>query len=88
MINKDNLLTMNEQQNLTGLENIIDLLRRERKLKGITQQQLAERVGLQKSNVCRFERKTHSPSLSTIDLYMKALGVKLSINVAHQGDLK
>lgn len=45
----------------------------------ITQSELAEKTGISQPNITRFEKNTHSASLSTTIKILDALGYKLKI---------
>ena len=51
------------------------LMRRLRKELGLTQEQLAVKVGIGQSYICKFERGDKDPSLPTLKRIGKALGV-------------
>ncbi len=57
----------------------IDCLREYRKQQGISQETVARRMGTKRSSVCRFESGKNNPTLSFIDRYASAIGVKMSI---------
>lgn len=61
-------------------EIIVALIKR-RINKGITQQELAERVGMRQSAIARFESGTYNPSLDFLKKITKALDVRLKITV-------
>lgn len=48
-----------------------------RKMRGMTQQDLASKTGIQRSNVCRMEKGKHSPRIDTLVRIAKALGVSV-----------
>lgn len=52
------------------------LIREARKRAGLTQAQLAAKVGVSKSSVCMWERATHCPSYSALIAIAKAVGVR------------
>jgi transcriptional regulator with XRE-family HTH domain len=54
-------------------------LARRRKALGLTQVQLARRVGLQQSEVSRLERGEANPTWSTLQAVLGALGARLAI---------
>jgi transcriptional regulator with XRE-family HTH domain len=54
-------------------------LARRRKALGLTQVQLAKRVGLQQSEVSRLERGEANPTWSTLQAVLEALGARLAI---------
>jgi ribosome-binding protein aMBF1 (putative translation factor) len=56
---------------------IIDAIIRQRIKKGITQKQLAEKVGTKQSAISRFERGGSNPHLNFTKKLLAALGLKL-----------
>ena len=46
---------------------------------GITQQDVAERMGIAQTAVSRLEIGAHSPSLDMVERYAEALGCRLKI---------
>lgn len=65
---------------------LLDALRKARQEAGLTQAQVAERMGTQPPAVARLERALatgrHSPSLATLRKYVKACGKRLILRVA------
>ena len=65
---------------------LLDQLLKTRLEAGLTQAQLAERMGTQASAVARLERSLatgkHSPSVATLRRYVKACGKHLVLQVA------
>lgn len=51
-----------------------------RKEAGITQKELAERMGTAQSNISRFEKGSYNPSLSFLNKMAKCLGKDLQIS--------
>lgn len=49
---------------------------------GLTQKELAERTGLQQSNISRIENGNGNPSLETLNKIAQGLGKKLVISFA------
>lgn len=47
----------------------------------ITQEELAKRIGTQKSNISRFESGNYNPSLDFLTKVVHALGLELHINI-------
>lgn len=49
--------------------------------KGVTQEQIAQKIGTSKSNISRLEslNNTYMPNLNTLYRYAEALGMKLDI---------
>ena len=52
-----------------------------RKELNITQEELAQRVGTQKSNISRFESGSHNPSLDFITKIARSLGKEVHISL-------
>jgi len=46
---------------------------------GLTQEEIAKRMGTSKASVCRLESAKHSPRLATLQSYAEAAGFKLSL---------
>ena len=65
---------------------LLDALLKARQEAGLTQAQLAERMGTQAPTVARLERSLatgkHSPSIATLRRYVKACGKRLVLRVA------
>jgi len=57
------------------------LLRRAREDAGLTQAELASRLGTKKTAVSRIENHAEDIKLSTLDRYARALGRSLSVRV-------
>jgi transcriptional regulator with XRE-family HTH domain len=56
-----------------------ETLKARRQALGLTQQQLADKLGLTKSYVAAMERGRKSPSLATVSPFIEALGGELLI---------
>lgn len=54
------------------------LLKRVRKTKGISQQELAKRLSMSPVQLCKIEKGTSSPTLNTVERISTALGVSIS----------
>lgn len=66
----------------TSIELEKDLLSRLAKLrrsKGDTQEDVAKKMGTSKSNISRLEKNVHSPTLSTLREYVKAMGYQFKV---------
>ena len=65
---------------------LLDALLKARQAAGLTQAQVAERMGTHAPAVARLERSLatgkHSPSIATVRSYVKACGKKLVLRVA------
>lgn len=65
---------------------LLDLLLKARHAAGLTQAQVAERMGTQAPAVARLERALatgkHSPSLATLRKYVQACGKELSLHLS------
>jgi len=57
------------------------LLRQAREEVGITQKEIAEKLGTKKSAISRIENHAEDIRLSTIKSYLEALGKKLQIDI-------
>ena len=64
----------------------LDVLLRARKTAGLTQVQVATRMGINPASLARIESslgsRKHSPSLETLRKYARACGMRLTINLA------
>ena len=60
---------------------IISKLICQRKHKGITQQEIAEATGIQRSNIARFEAGRNIPTLDILIRYAEAVGMRLRIEL-------
>ena len=54
-------------------------LRRLRKAKGLTQGELAEKVGVDIKTIVRYETGKNSPKVETLELITKELGAKIVV---------
>ena len=59
---------------------LIDALVTMRKQSGLTQEDLANKMGTQKSNISRLEKGRGNPSWKTLQNYAHACGFKISMN--------
>ena len=62
-----------------------DTLMTMRSKAGLTQEQIAEKMGTQKSNISRLERGSANPSWQTLQKYAKACGFQLSVAIEELG---
>ena len=69
----------NEYDKLESEFNFIDQLLTMRTQAGLTQEQVAERMHTQKSNVSRLEKGNANPSWSTLLKYAHACGFELTL---------
>lgn len=67
---------------------LIDTLLSMRKKSGLTQEEIAKRMGTQKGNISRLERGSSNPSWKTLQNYAHACGFELAMKVKtmHAGD--
>ena len=56
----------------------------ERIIQGLTQEELAERIGTQRSNICRLESGKQNPSLDLMVKLSQALGKELEFNLVEK----
>lgn len=69
----------NEYEKLKPRYDIISQIIEERDKQNITQEELALRVGTQKSNISRLESGTYNPSLDFLAKVAKSLGKEMQI---------
>ncbi len=60
---------------------LIDTLLSMRKKSGLTQDEVAKRMGTQKGNISRLEKGTSNPSWKTIQNYAHACGFEISMKI-------
>lgn len=60
---------------------LIDVLLSMRKKSGLTQEEIAKRMGTQKGNISRLERGSSNPSWKTLQNYAHACGFEISMKV-------
>lgn len=70
-----------EYEKLKPRYDVISQLIAARTEQNLTQQQLAERVGTQKSNISRLESGTYNPSLDFLNKVAKSLGKEVHIEI-------
>ncbi len=72
-----------EYEKLTGEFSLLDEFLKARAAQGLTQAQVAEKIGTTQSAVARMESGSgkHSPSLATLSKYADALGCKLEVRL-------
>ena len=58
---------------------LIDTLLSMREKAGLTQSQVAERMGTKEANICRLEKGKGNPTLKTLLRYAKACGCQLNL---------
>ena len=70
---------MTEKELLTARQSIVQKLTQARLEKGLSQEQLAKRIGTQRSNICRIEKGTQNLSLDLMLKIAEALGKDVSV---------
>ena len=60
---------------------LIDTLLSMRKKSGLTQDEIAKKMGTQKGNISRLEKGSTNPSWKTIQNYAHACGFKISMKI-------
>ncbi|MBQ9983077.1 MAG: helix-turn-helix transcriptional regulator [Lachnospiraceae bacterium] len=73
-----------EQEQSRAKEEVIEQFIRYRKSKKMTQEDLAKKVGVPRTNITRFESGRYNPSLEMMVKVATALGMKLSITLEEQ----
>ncbi|WP_070971806.1 helix-turn-helix domain-containing protein [Vibrio sonorensis] len=63
--------------------NFIHILLSMRESAGLTQQQVAERMGTKEANISRLEKGTGNPTVKTLMKYAKACGCQLDLSFRH-----
>ena len=63
---------------------VIEMVIRKRIEKGLSQKELAQRIGTKQSAISRLESGTYNPSLSFLQKVGEALDVKLKISLAEK----
>lgn len=83
----DYIYTSDEQKIIIEVEqkstrrSVIEQYVRCRKIQGMTQEELAKRVGVPRSNITRFESGGYNPSLELLVRIAAALGMALQIQL-------
>lgn len=72
-------LTSIKPDEMTAIESLA-YLHAQRIKKGITQVELAQRIGMKQPQLAKIENMTSVPSLSTLDRYAKGLGLAVTIS--------
>ncbi len=70
-----------EYENLEPEYQLVKAIVERRKLKGMTQAELARRIGTRQSAIARLESGTYNPSLRFLKKVAKALGAKIEISL-------
>lgn len=63
---------------------LIDALLTMRKKAGLTQEEVATKLGTQKSNISRLERGSSNPSWKTLQSYADACGFEISMKLKNR----
>ena len=61
---------------------IIEMIIEKRLKAGLTQAELAKKIGTKQSAISRLERGSYNPSLALLNKLSKALGAKLHISIS------
>ena len=70
---------MTEKELLAARQSIVQKLTQARLEKGLSQEQLAKRIGTQRSNICRIEKGTQNLSLDLMIKIAEALDKDVSV---------
>lgn len=77
-LKKCNLSRNNTQNSIVAIGKQIADIRKE---KGLTQKELAQKCGIQQSNISRLEKGQYNPSIVLLESIAEALDKKLEINI-------
>ena len=72
-----------EYNKLAAEFDLINELIHIRKQSGLTQEQIALKMGTTRSNVCRLEKLGTHPKVSTLEKYARACGFKIGFKFSH-----
>ena len=72
-------LSWTEKELLTARQSVVQKLTQARLEKGLSQEQLAKRIGTQRSNICRIEKGTQNLSLDLMLKIAEALDNDVSV---------
>lgn len=75
----DTVFKNNKNRNTSA--RIIEELKRQRRMKGMTQQEVAEAAGIMRPNISRLEAGRNVPSLDVLIRYAEALGMCLKVEL-------
>lgn len=65
-------------------DEVVGMLREERKRQGLTQMQISELTGIATPNVARMEKCKNTPSFQMLNRYAEALGMTLEVTVCRK----
>lgn len=65
---------------------VLDMLIEMRRLAGLTQTDVAQRMGITQATVAGLETKAHDPKLSTLQRYARAVGAELRFELRLHDD--
>lgn len=85
LIEKSKIKTIDENEVEIYTKEVSDALVSElvqlRKMNKITQQELADAIGIQRANVSRLERKLYTPTLGILMKYADSLGKRIHLEL-------
>lgn len=61
------------------MSNIIEKIKKKRIELGVTQLDVAKKMGVPQTTISRIERQVHSPSLEILERYADAVGCRIDI---------
>lgn len=62
------------------MNSIVNVIKEKRNSENLSQEELAERIGITKNSIARFERRSLNPSLETLFKIVTELGLKITIS--------
>lgn len=64
---------------ITNTKKMLEAIRRERKISGLTQWQVAEKCGMTRGNYSNIERGVYDVGIKTLEKITNAIGVEIHI---------
>lgn len=82
---KENVTTISKDE-LTIIDTLSHL-QAERINQGLTQRELAEKIGMKQPQLAKIERMESTPSLATLNRYAHGLGLEIHMQIVPKTDL-
>lgn len=68
-----------------GGKTVGEIIRKARKSAGMTQDEVAEKLGISRSVIAKYETGVISPTIDRLTEFMNAIGVKFNISIQNLG---